>query len=382
MRHDDIRLVGLDNVEPYKLNTSTGLYSIEPPPMLIDPIIPKGTITALTSAPGVGKTWFAFEMARAVLTGGRHVGAFPAEEGSVLYVGSDASEADYAQQWRRLTTQQWTTYIPTPDEIAAGIYHPNPFDTNIRFLLQSSFMIDNLDAVRKLLVTSRKFEWGEDSRHFRLIIFDTYSKLTRGNQNDNTITEEAFRNMRLICEYTGASILILHHNGKIGEFNDGEDWRGASSATGAFDNHIQLNQSKKEKYIIEAKFKKFRGITPATFFYEMEVGGEPTSPASLTIVEQTEEKTGTLSDAVTEDILGWMQTAARGQQVSVNQIAAGLLPIMGSIAGTEKKLRSIVYNRLATELQKVKPRVVKERLPGGRVMYLALTQEDAVEDAE
>ena len=373
---DDVRLVGLDNVEPYRLAGCTDLYAMPAPPMLIDPILPKGTITALTSAPGVGKTWFAFEMARAVLTGTKHVGAYQAEKGAVLFVGSDASEADYAQQWRRLTTKQWSEYNPSPEEAALGIYEPNPFDENIRFLLQSSFMLDNLDTIRKLLVSSRGFEWGEDSRHFRLIIFDTFSKLTRGNQNDNTITEECFRNIRLITEYTGAACLILHHNGKIGEFNDGEEWRGASSAPGALDNHIQLNSSKKEKYIIEAKFKKFRGITPATFFYEMDVENDPSEPAALTLIEQSEEKTGTLSDAVTEDIIGWMATAARGQQVSVNQIAAGLLPSMGTIAGTEKKLRSIVYNRLAAELQKMKPRVVKERMPGGRVMYLALSQEE------
>lgn len=382
MRHDDIRLVGLDNVEPYKLNTSTGLYALEPPEMLIDDVLPKGTITALTSPPNTGKTWFALDAGRAVLTGGLFLNKFRAQKGAVLFVGSDASEADYARQYRRLTAMQWASLNPTEEEIAAGHWEPNPFDTNIRFLLQSSFMLDNLDSVRKMLVTSRNFEWGEDSRHFRLIIFDTYSKMTRGNQNDNTLTEEVFRNMRLITEFTGAAILVLHHNGHIGEYNDGKRWRGADAATGALDNHIHLERSKKEKYIIECSFEKFRGITPPTFFYEMDVNGDDMSPAVLSVIEQTEEKTGTLSDAVTEDIIGWMQTAARGQQVSVNQIAAGLFPSMGTVVGSEKKLRSIVYNRLATELQKLKPRVMKERLTGGRVMYLALTQEDAVEDAE
>ena len=51
----DVRTVGLESVEPYGLTTSTDLYTIEPPPMLIENVIPKGTITALTSAPGVGR---------------------------------------------------------------------------------------------------------------------------------------------------------------------------------------------------------------------------------------------------------------------------------------------------------------------------------------
>lgn len=382
---EDIRIIGLDKVEPFKLNTSTGLYAIDPPEMLIDGVLPKGMITALTSPPGTGKTWFALEAGRAVLTGTKFLGKFQAEKGSVLFIGSDASEADYGQQYRRLTATQWASLNPTEEELAAGHWEPNPFDTNIRFLLQSSLMLDNLDGIRRLLITSRNFEWGEDSRHFRLIILDTYSKLTRGNQNDNTLTEETFRNIRLITEYTGAAVLVLHHNGHVGEFNDGKRWRGADAATGALDNHIHLEPTKKQKYIITTSFEKFRGITPPTFFYEMEVGGEETDAASLTIVEQSEEKTGTMSDAVTEDIIGWMATAARGQQVSVNQIASGLMPVLGSMFGdNEKKLRSTVYNRLSVELQKVKPRIAKERLPGGRVMYLALSQEEAsaVEDAE
>jgi hypothetical protein len=375
----DIRTVGLENVEPYTLDVSTDLYTIEPPPMLIEGVLPKGTITGLTAAPGTGKTWFALEMSRAVLTGGRFLGSFQSEPGTVLFVGSDSSKHDYAQQWRRLTASDWAKHNPTEEDIAlGGEYEPNPYDERIRFLIQSNFMLDNLDTVRKIVRTSHRFRWGHEGerRNFSLIIFDTFSKMTRANQNDNTLTEECFRNIRFITEQTGAAVLILHHNGKIGEFNDGEGWRGADAAPAALDNRIQLNQTKKEQYIIEAKFKKFRGITPEPFHYEMNVGAGTEAEASLVYCQPPAEKQGALSDSLTDDIIGWMSTAARGQQVSAQQIATGLHPSMTAVFPTVKALQSAVYTRLAAELLKVKPRVVKEKQPRGRVLFHALEVAD------
>jgi hypothetical protein len=387
--NEDIRLVGIENVEPYKTDVSTTLYNIEPPPMLIDPVLPKGTITALTAASGVGKTWFALEMCRAVLTGGRFMGAFQSEPGSVLFVGSDSSKHDYAQQWRRLTMRDWASFNPTEEELMQGrVEDPNPFDDNIRFLIQSTFMLDNLDTIRKLVRTCHSMEWGPEyaddkgvlvrRKGVSLIVFDTFSKLTRGNQNDNTLTEECFRNIRFVTEQTGAAVLILHHNGRIGEFNDGEEWRGATSAPAALDNRIQINQMKNEKHIIEVKFKKFRGITPAAFHYEMNV--DDAVEASLVFCQPPTEKVETVNDSLTDDIVAWLGAAARGQLISVNQIATALHPTLSALFPSEKALRNAIRLRLETELRKVKPRVSKEPQPGGRVLYMALTQEpvDAV----
>jgi hypothetical protein len=376
----DVRTVGLESIEPYGLTTSTDLYTIEPPPMLIENVIPKGTITALTSAPGSGKTWNALEMGRAVIVGGRYLGSFQAEPGTVLFVGSDASKHDYAQQWRRLTAKDWAAHNPTEEDLAlGGEFEPNPFDERIRFLIQSNFMLDNLDTIRKIIATSNRFRWGHEGerRGFSLIIFDTFSKLTRGNQNDNTITEECFRNIRLVTEHTGAAVLVLHHGPKAGEFSDGKGWRGASSAPGALDNHIQLNPTKDEKYVVEVEFLKFRGITPPNFHYEMNVGTGTETEASLVFCQPPAEQKGALTDSITDDVVGWLANAARGQTVSINQIADALHPTMNTLIPDLKKFRQVIYNRLAAELRRVKPRVAKEHMPGGRVSYFALSQEVA-----
>lgn len=67
----DPRLIGIEAVEPFRLSFTTDLYSIPEPEMLVDCLLPKGTITGVTSYPGVGKTWFAMELMRSLSTGGR-----------------------------------------------------------------------------------------------------------------------------------------------------------------------------------------------------------------------------------------------------------------------------------------------------------------------
>jgi hypothetical protein len=87
-----------------------------------------------------------------------------------------------------------------------------------------------------------------------------------------------------------------------------------------------------------------------------------------------------VNDSLTDDIVAWLGAAARGQLISVNQIATALHPTLSALFPSEKALRNAIRLRLETELRKVKPRVSKEPQPGGRVLYMALTQEpvDAV----
>ena len=285
---EDVRLIGLKDVKPYKLKEGIDLYGLEPPPMLVEEILPKQTITGVSSFPGVGKTWFAMELARAVSTGTRFLNKFQSEQGSILFVGSDASIHDYARQWRKLTVNQWSSL--SPDEESPEDYR-NPLDTNIKFLIGSDFMLDDLNAIRSLIRTSQVFEWGEliqtdfgvfQQSGFSLIIFDTLSKLTRAKQEDNTAMEDVFRNIRLVSEQTKAGIVILHHNSYKNEFNDGERWRGAGAQVGALDNWFQINDEKNYKIV---KTKKFRGITPEPFTYS-QVIDEETAKLEITDREQ------------------------------------------------------------------------------------------------
>jgi AAA domain-containing protein len=262
-------LIGMKSVVPYILQDTASVWAEKAPPMLIESFLPAGGVMGITSYPGVGKTWLTLEIVRAISTGQKFLGKFEGIRGGVLFVGSDSSVYDYARQWKRLTS------------LAEGAHE---FDS-ARFLLQSPFMFDNVDEVRRLIKTCRTFEWGEPElrgegtadvilarrKGVDVIVFDTLSRLARANQNDNTEMEEVFRNIRIISELTGAACILLHHNAKKSEYNDGSDWRGAMSQIGALDSWCHLTPSRKDKYLVGVEYKKFRGIQPEDFAYRMDV---------------------------------------------------------------------------------------------------------------
>jgi len=267
-------LAGIESVEPYPLLDSATLYEEKAPPMLIEEFLPAGGMMGITSYPGVGKTWLTLEIVRAIATGRKFLGRFPTQRGGVIFIGSDSSKFDYARQWKRLTHA-----MEVANEAEGTLFD------SARFLLESTFMFEDMDSLRRLIATCRRFEWGEAvmvgegtknaklarMKGVDLIVCDTMSKLTRANQNDNTEMEEVFRNIRALSALTGAAVIVLHHNAKKSEFNDGSDWRGAMSQIGALDSWCHLTPSRNNKYLIGVQFKKFRGITPEDFAYQMDV---------------------------------------------------------------------------------------------------------------
>lgn len=278
MRKSHPVLRGIEEVSPYRTVSGDSLYLVRPPAMQIDDFLPVGGIMGVTAYPGVGKTWLAMEVARAVAGGLPFLGHYRATRGGVLFVGSDSSLEDYARQWTRLTRAT---------EDAHDRFEP------VRFLIQSTFMFEDMDEVRKLIRTHQTFEWGdvhatedgpERERGFHVIVFDTVSKLTRMNQNDNTEMEEVFRHIRWIAEATNAAVILLHHNAKKSEFNDGSDWRGAIGQIGGLDSWVHLTPKRSDKYLVKVQYKKFRGITPDDFSYRMSV--MDAEAASLTVAEK------------------------------------------------------------------------------------------------
>jgi len=286
-------LIGINNVKPYPLVDTAAMWAEKAPPMLIESFLPAAGVMGITSYPGVGKTWLTLEIIRAVATGSKFLDKFVVNnKGGALFVGSDSSVYDYARQWKRLTSESEGAI-----EFEAA-----------RFLLQSSFMLDNIDEVRRLIRTCRAFEWGQEEltgegtedAHFArrkgvdVIVFDTLSRLSRANQNDNTQMEEVFRNIRHIAEFTGAACILLHHNAKKSEFNDGSDWRGAMSQIGALDSWVQLASARKDKSLVGVQYKKFRGIQPEDFAYRMNVDDPVT--ARLLVSDETVGSWATLAD--------------------------------------------------------------------------------------
>lgn len=273
----------VEDAEPYAVSNPGDLYNAPPVEFLIEGILPLYSVVGLTGFPGTGKTWLAMEAARAVATGDKFLGKFPVKRAPVLFVGNDASFLDYAQQWRRLTIEEYADY---EQSIIDGDRNTNPFDMHVHFLLQSDFNLDDTTQIGRIIRTSHevlgdpdyavvKDDEGNETmvevtqRNFGLIVLDTLSKMTRTNEISNTDRDVVMEHIRVIAEATGATVLVLHHNTMPGEFRTGEEWRGGGAQFASLDAHFHLTA--KNKALIEFKTKKMRGLTPPTFFFDLNV---------------------------------------------------------------------------------------------------------------
>jgi hypothetical protein len=380
--HPSLAYMGI--VKPYdELQDPDTLRNLDKPPMLIEDLLTESSVTGLTAMPGVGKSWLAFEIMRAVATGGKVMDQFQAQQGGVLFVGSDSSLHDYAYQWKRLTQQEWRDAMSATTEGATPL---SPY-IGCRWLIQSSFLLESASEVCRLIKTHESFSagplhevWTHDTiaysepdeegraemirvphydmlaefQGFKLIVFDTFSRLFRGNQNDAEATDKAMGHLKLIAEATGAAILVLHHNAKPSEFNDGSDWRGSSAMIGSLDAWLNLTAKKNDKYTLRGTWKKFRGITPANFNYRMEVS-DPTS-ARLVYLDESGEKDD--DDSLSQSILELI--ASHGPQ-SGREIRTALWPVYSDHWKDEAAFTRAVNNRTygtkgcASVLEKIKP---------------------------
>lgn len=275
--------IDLTPYQPYEMTGVRAMFSVPPPEMLVEGFLPKSQVTAIVSYPGVGKTWVSLALGQAVATQTPFLGHFPINKmGNVVFVGQDSSINDYGVQLRKLIGTQYDEF---EEEIRNGFRETNPFEDKLHFIIDPGFLFESESAVLRMVKTLRGVVHGESLELYEggrarvvgesgtdLVIFDTYSSMTRINQNDNTLTEINFRNLRLIARLTGAAVVLLHHNAKRTEYNEGESFRGASAGEAAIDNWFNLikpPRGAKDRYLV--KVKRFRGMRPDDFHYFLKV---------------------------------------------------------------------------------------------------------------
>ena len=383
-------MVLVPGIVAYELIDPQDHLTIPPPPMVVQDLLAAGAVTGLTSPPGVGKTWFALELMRAVSQGTRALGEFDCDEGGVLFIGSDSSIFDYVRQWKRLTRadrQAWADSIL----VDRG---PRPFG-NVRWMIQSDFALDRAETVARAIKTHQQFQWAtepvwlkfdewdeEEQRFveshepvwpsgFKLIVMDTFSRVYMGNQNDAAETDRAMGHARLIAEATGAAVLLLHHNAKKSEFNDGETWRGSSAMQGSLDAWLNLTQSKFDKHSIRGSWKKFRGITPADFDYRMLVM-DP-KDAKLVYTDAVGSSGPIEEDPLSVALIALLAQNPKG--LTVAAIRAALWPQFSDVWKDEKSFKKALNNRTYGDLP-VTAKLERITAPPGQPFTYRLKETD------
>jgi ribosomal protein S19E (S16A) len=319
----------------------------------------------------VGKTWFALEMMRAIITGGKFLGKFQAQSGAVVLVGQDSSIYDYARQVRKLYHKDYAE-----EKIRGETGEENAFDTCFHALIQPGLALGDSKSVSKLVDYANGIKhtptpqpiirWEEDSygnmvsvvtdweftseMGASLIVIDTQASTTEGIQeNDASSMGVVYRNLRYLSDSTNATVLIIHHNSNTTEFG-AERWRGSTAQWGALDNWYQLRNIKgpDDRYTtrVVCQTKKIRGIRPSSFSYLLHADEKV---ASLTFEkfykEEAHKEETTIPpsegwDALAPAVKAYLTGATKAQ--SMKEIMAGVKGRMGPLGLKPTLLRDKV----------------------------------------
>lgn len=305
-------------IRPLLLKGARDLRSIGKPLMLIEDIIPVGSIVLVSGPAYSGKTFFALEAARAIATGESFMGRFPVERpGNVLIVEQDSPEYDTGRAMWSMLKRQWHE---EGDQARAdqGFSVVDP----IRFSWHPDLNILNrLDATRIIVTANKNYTWRGEAVYSRpeitwaqdgsvskveriveeqdfgwagtsLIVLDTMRALHKGEENDSGEMEAVIQNLKYIRRETGAAIIAIAHDGVTGERT-----RGSTAWDGGVDSQFNVVGSKRQRHA-SVLVRKARAIAPPEFRY--------------TISTRTDDQYGEVKEVVFKELIDNIGEAQEG----------------------------------------------------------------------
>jgi hypothetical protein len=272
-------------------------------PELISTILVAGGVAACGGEPKVGTTWLIISLALSVATGRAFLGRYEVvHSGPVLYIGAEGSRGGAKRRFRAL---------------ARG-YGLDPVEAmrNIKLIWRRSVMLDDRSFMA----------WLEHrGEGYALVIVDVLTKAWGGNENSNEEMGALVRALERVTR-TGATILLVHHLGKMTEQTAtrrlGQRLRGASALHGSIDSGLYLERGKdQERTRVTLEAKDSAEAEPFTFAWPREeVDG--TEPVTLDW-QPGEHATGTAA-SVLPALIAFVQENP-GLSRSDEQIRKGLV---------------------------------------------------------
>jgi len=228
---------------------------------IVTGVVPKGGITLLVAKSGTGKSMLAYDLAACVLLGEDWLGAIPVTQGGVAYIDLDGEpesaviRADAALRGHGLADDALDT-LPLFVSADYTMYDIRKHD-------RVAALLETLAAVPDL----------------RLVIFDTYSDLHRGEEASADDMTDTMASLVEIKHALGCGVLIVHHQRK-GDGAGLDDVRGSSAIIAKTDAVFFLKQERDEEglpslcTLIQRKARHTAEAKPRTLRMEAEMDGE------------------------------------------------------------------------------------------------------------
>jgi RecA-family ATPase len=212
---------------------------IRPRDFLLSPWLPRQGLAMVYAPRGVGKTFFALEVACAVATGQPFLGWTPPNAANVLYLDGEMPAADLQQRLKAIELNRGSIgddrlMIMTPDMQAAGMPDISRFDHQQTLAAIVNHQTD-------------------------LVVIDNISTLCRSGNENEADSWSSVQTFILNLRASGISVLLIHHAGK------GGNQRGTSKREDVLDTVIALKRPEDYKASegarFEVHFEKARGFT-------------------------------------------------------------------------------------------------------------------------
>ncbi|MDO8600549.1 MAG: AAA family ATPase [bacterium] len=188
---------------------------------LVESLIPKQGLTALSGNPGDFKTWVTIHIALCISRSLPVFGTFKTTQGSVLII----DEEDHLRLLKK----------------RLGLLGAKEAD-NIYYLSQNGIKVD-IESVRNMILEIVK------EKNIKLVILDSLVRVHQQEENDAGGMAKVFSGLQKIIT-AGASILFTHHHRKQNwqkANNPGQNMRGSSDILAAVDCHITIEKKNEEE---------------------------------------------------------------------------------------------------------------------------------------
>lgn len=229
--------------------------SIPPRETIVEPFILERSLNMIVAKRGLGKTWFALQLACDIARGRKFFSWEVPSPRRVLYVDGEMPIADLQN---RLS-------------LILGGEAPK----NLEILPSETLYLEGEPLIINKQIHQKRFEVLLDKlddvgRAPELLVFDNLSSLTSGmDENSNSDLDE-FLQWLLKLRHRGLAVILVHHAGKNG------DQRGASRREDLLDTSIKLEEPSGDngphrgaRFVVS--FSKTRGKPPQPDFIEAEL---------------------------------------------------------------------------------------------------------------
>jgi KaiC/GvpD/RAD55 family RecA-like ATPase len=262
---------------PIELEGAGQLQDIPEPTMLVEGLIPQGAIIMIEGPSHTGKTFFAFELARAIATSQPFLGHYRVgPRGNTLVVEQDSPKVDAGRvAWAMFRDQyEEREYL--------GFRDDQPLD-GIAFAWHQGLDLWNGNDVASIIRAANEVEvhaletdpvptydengdqdgWEHITAGVKLVILDSFRSLHTAEENDSTEMELIMQDIKWMRSQTGSTILIVHH-----ENADGTRPRGSTAIEAAADMIFKVGR-RKNSTLVTLQVTKGRIVQPNGLQYQI-----------------------------------------------------------------------------------------------------------------